>query len=56
VQICLTGIGFGILALGWAVPQHRRSQRAERARAAEQIGEPGPATAPDRAKASEETT
>ena len=56
VQICLTGIGFGILALGWAVPQHRRRHRAERARAAEQIGEPGPATAPDRAKASEETT
>ena len=51
VQICLTGIGFGILALGWAVPQHRRSLRAERAGAAQQT-----ASAPDRTGPAEETT
>lgn len=31
VQICLTGIGIGVLALGWAVPQHRRTLRREAA-------------------------
>ncbi|HLT85290.1 MAG TPA: DUF2530 domain-containing protein [Phototrophicaceae bacterium] len=30
VQICLTGIGIGLLALVWAVPQHRRTLRRER--------------------------
>ncbi|MEE6281431.1 DUF2530 domain-containing protein [Georgenia sunbinii] len=32
--VCLAGIGFGILALGWAVPQHRRSLRREAATSA----------------------
>lgn len=32
VQISLTGIGIGVLALVWAVPQHRRSVRRERQR------------------------
>lgn len=31
VQICLTGIGIGVLALGWAVPQHRRTLRRDAA-------------------------
>ena len=30
VQICLTGVGIGLLALVWAVPQHRRALRRER--------------------------
>ncbi|WP_324650552.1 DUF2530 domain-containing protein [Georgenia sp. H159] len=34
VQICLTGIGIGVLALAWAVPQHRRAVRREREREA----------------------
>lgn len=51
VQICVTGIGFGILALGWAGPQHRRSLRTERAGAAQQT-----ASAPDRTGPVEETT
>lgn len=34
--ICLAGIGFGILALGWAVPQHRRALRREAASATDQ--------------------
>ena len=29
VQICLTGIGIGILGLGWAIPQHRRTLRRQ---------------------------
>ena len=35
VQICLTGIGIGLLALVWAVPQHRRAVRRDRAARAE---------------------
>lgn len=35
VLICLAGIGFGVLGLAWAVPQHRRSQRREAERASE---------------------
>ncbi len=27
VQICLTGIGIGLLGLGWAVPHERRAAR-----------------------------
>lgn len=34
VLICLAGIGFGVLALGWAVPQQRRARRREAERAA----------------------
>lgn len=31
VQICLTGIGLGLLGAAWAVPQHRRAVRREAA-------------------------
>lgn len=31
--ICVAGIGFGVLALGWAVPQQRRARRREAERA-----------------------
>jgi len=29
VQICLTGIGIGLLALVWAVPRQRRIERSQ---------------------------
>jgi len=29
VQICLTGIGLGLLGVAWAVPRHRRALRRE---------------------------
>lgn len=35
VQICLTGIGIGILALGWAIPRERRNRRRSEQRAEE---------------------
>lgn len=38
--ICVAGIGFGILALGWAVPQQRRARRREAQRAGQ--GDAGP--------------
>lgn len=40
VQICLTGIGIGLLALVWAVPQHRRARRRGRETAAPTEGSP----------------
>src|SRR5690625_2360636 len=55
-QLRPAGIGSVTPALGSAGPPRRRGARAARARATEQIGGAGRATAPDRAKASEETT
>lgn len=39
VQICLTGIGIGVLALFWAVPHDRRKRQRAREQAEPGTGE-----------------
>lgn len=40
-RVCLAGVVLGVVALGWAIPQHRRTLRAERAPSRAEAGDHG---------------